>query len=208
MFITVEGIDGCGKTTQLKLLAQWLTDLGLSPLVTREPGGTPVGESIRELLLAPGPDPMTPQAEVLLYAAARAELVTKVIRPALARGQTVLSDRFSDSTLAYQVAGRGLKKAWVEAVLAGATGDLTPDLTLLFDLAPLQALARSPRADRIEQEDLDFFARVRDAYLSLAVEAPGRIVVIPADRPVDEVQADVRRQVAARLKVRYKGGLR
>ncbi|NLY49493.1 MAG: dTMP kinase, partial [Firmicutes bacterium] len=162
MFITVEGIDGCGKSTQLRLLAAFLEQRGIEAVLTREPGGTKLGERVRQLLLTPTQDPMTQTAELLLYAAARAELVAKVIRPALARDKVVLCDRFSDSTVAYQVWGRGLDAAWVETVLLGATGGLKPDLTLLFDLPPELALKRSARTDRLEQEGVEFFTRVRN----------------------------------------------
>lgn len=199
MFITVEGIDGSGKSTQLKLLAEWLQFLGREIVITREPGGTLLGEEIRRLLLTAGPESIVPQAECLLYAAARAQLVARVIRPALARGALVLSDRFSDSTLAYQVAGRGLERRWVEKVLEGATGGLRPDLTFLFDISPYKARARKGEADRLEKEDLEFFHRVREGYLALAHQEPERIVVIRGDLPPAEVQAEVRRYVAERL---------
>lgn len=199
MFITVEGIDGSGKSTQLKLLAEWLQGLGREIVITREPGGTILGEEIRRLLLRAGPESIVPQAECLLYAAARAQLVARVIRPALARGALVLSDRFSDSTLAYQVAGRGLERSWVEKVLEGATGGLRPDLTFLFDISPYEARARKGEADRLEKEGLEFFHRVREGYLALAHQEPERIVVIRGDLPPAEVQAEVRRYVAERL---------
>lgn len=199
MFITVEGIDGSGKSTQLKLLAEWLQGLGREIVITREPGGTLLGEEIRRLLLRAGPESIVPQAECLLYAAARAQLVARVIRPALARGALVLSDRFSDSTLAYQVAGRGLERSWVEKVLEGATGGLRPDLTFLFDISPYEARARKGEADRLEKEGLEFFHRVREGYLALAHQEPERIVVIRGDLPPAEVQAEVRRYVAERL---------
>ncbi|MDK2881757.1 MAG: dTMP kinase [Bacillota bacterium] len=199
MFITVEGIDGSGKSTQLRLLAEWLQGLGREIVITREPGGTLLGEEIRRLLLTAGPESIVPQAEFLLYAAARAQLVAQVIRPALARGALVLSDRFSDSTLAYQVAGRGLKKGWVEEVLLGATGGLRPDLTFLFDISPQEARARKGAADRLEKEGLEFFRLVREGYLALAHQEPERIVVLRGDLPPAEVQAEVRRYVAERL---------
>jgi len=199
LFITVEGIDGSGKSTQLKLLAEWLKGLGKEIVITREPGGTLLGEEIRRLLLTSGPENIAPQAELLLYAAARAQLVAQVIRPALARGALVLSDRFSDSTFAYQVAGRGLERSWVQAVLKGATGGLQPDLTFLFDISPHEARARKGGADRLEKEDLEFFDRVREGYLALARREPERIVVIRGDLPPAQVHAEVRSYVAARL---------
>lgn len=181
VFITLEGIDGTGKTTQLELLALWLREQGFDPLTVREPGGTPVGEKIRALLLFTEDGPQTAAAELLLYAAARAELVTAVIKPALDSGRIVIADRFSDSTRAYQVWGRGLEPQWVEQVLAGAVGGLRPDLTLLFDLSPTVALSRVSEGDRLEQESLDFFTRVRQGYLSLAEKEPDRIKIIATD---------------------------
>lgn len=205
MFITVEGLDGCGKSTQIALLAQWLEEQGIKPVLTREPGGTWLSEEIRRLLLKPGAEPISPVAELYLYAAARAEHVYRVIRPALTAGRVVLCDRFNDSTLAYQVAGRGLDRTWVETVTAGATGGLVPELTFFFDLAPTQALARVRSADRLEQEDLTFFERVRAEYLAIARAEPERVVVLEGDRPVAEIQAKVRQQVAARLAQAGKG---
>ena len=181
VFITLEGIDGTGKTTQLELLALWLREQGFDPLTVREPGGTPMGEKIRALLLFTEDGPQTAAAELLLYAAARAELVTAVIKPALDSGRIVIADRFSDSTRAYQVWGRGLEPQWVEQVLAGAVGGLRPDLTLLFDLSPTVALSRVSEGDRLEQESLDFFTRVRQGYLSLAEKEPDRIKIIATD---------------------------
>lgn len=200
MFITLEGIDGSGKTTQLRLLEAWLKEQGLEVVSVREPGGTPLGEKIRSLLLSAADGPQTSAAELLLYAAARAELTGTVIQPALQAGRTVIADRFSDSTWAYQVYGRGLKRLWADQVLAGATGGLKPDLTLLFDLTPAVALARTGRGDRLEQESLGFFHRVRQGYLTLAQEEPERIRVIAADnKDIETIQALVRQEVRGLL---------
>lgn len=206
VFITLEGIDGSGKTTQLKLLQAWLKEQGTKAVITREPGGTALGERIRSLLLSPADGPQTAAAELLLYAAARAELVHTVIQPALKAGQLVIADRFSDSTWAYQVWGRGLDPTWAQSVLAGATGGVKPDLTLLFDLAPTTSLSRTNRGDRLEQENLDFFQRVRQGYLALAQEEPERIRVIAAHRPVAAIQAEVRAYVAPLFTKVLKGG--
>lgn len=201
MFITFEGPEGAGKSTQVQLLAKALRAEGHAVLVTHEPGGTPVGEAIRKLLLAPdetgGPGPA---AEALLFAAARAQLVDAVIRPALAQGQIVLCDRFSDSTLAYQVGGRGLPGDAVARLIAFATGGVKPDLTFLLDLAAAIGLARKRSApvDRLEQEQLAFHERVRSAYLALARQEPGRIVVLDAERPARELAASIREHVRAR----------
>lgn len=196
MFITLEGIDGSGKTTQLKLLETWLKGQGLEVVTVREPGGTPLGEKIRSILLSAKDGPQTSAAELLLYAAARAELVGTVIQPALEAGRIVIADRFSDSTWAYQVYGRGLDCAWADQVLAGATCGLKPDLTLLFDLPPAVSLSRTGRDDRLEQENLDFFGRVRQGYLTLAKKEPQRIRVIAADnKDIETIQALVKHEV-------------
>lgn len=195
MFITLEGIDGSGKTTQLNLLAAWLQEQGLEAVITREPGGTPLGEKIRLLLLSPEDGPKTAVAELLFYAAARAELVQRVIKPALQAGKIVIADRFNDSTWAYQVWGRGLDPLWVKEVLSGTTDGIKPDLTLLFDLVPSVSLSRIKRGDRLEQENLDFFQRVRQGYLALAQEEPERIRLIAADRSVSAIWTEVRAEV-------------
>ncbi|NMA54834.1 MAG: dTMP kinase [Firmicutes bacterium] len=197
VFITFEGIDGSGKTTQLKLLAAWLREQGCDPVTVREPGGTALGENIRSLLLSLQEGPTTATAELLLYAAARAELVSTVIRPALEAGRIVLADRFSDSTWAYQVCGRGLEPKWAKQVLAGAAPGLKPALTLLFDLEPAMALARSGRGDRLERESIDFFTRVREGYLTLAAKEAQRIRVIAVNnKDIRAVQTLIRREVA------------
>ncbi|MFC6591255.1 dTMP kinase [Deinococcus lacus] len=155
---------------------------GASPLVTKEPGGTPAGEGIRALLLDPDLD-IEPVAEVLLYSASRAQLVSAVLRPALQRGETVLCDRYTDSTLAYQGYGRGLPLEWLREMTKAATGGLTPDLTVLLDLDPalgLQRAARRSAADRLEAESLDFHNRVRAGFLNLAAQQPQRWLVLDA----------------------------
>ncbi|MGI6129186.1 MAG: dTMP kinase [bacterium] len=199
MFITLEGIDGSGKTTQLKLLQSWLNEQGRNPVVTREPGGTVLGERIRSLLLSPEDGPKTSMAELLLYVAARAELVETIIQPALETGELVIADRFSDSTWAYQVWGRGLEGTWIGDMLAGAIGGLKPDLTLLFDLEPSVALSRTGRGDRLEQESLEFFERVRQGYLALADKEPNRVRVIAAKRDMAAIWDEVRAHVSSLL---------
>ncbi len=200
MLITFEGIDGCGKTTQLDLLRSWLKEQGKEAIITREPGGTVLGEKIRSLLLSTEEGPKTAMAELLLYLAARAELVETVIVPALNAGEIVIADRFSDSTWAYQVYGRELRNPWITALLTGAIGGLKPDLTLLFDLTPSVALERIDRNDRMEREGVGFFGRVREGYLALAQKEPDRIRVIDAQRTTGEIWADVQVQITSLLK--------
>ena len=191
-FVTFEGGDGSGKTTQLERLAARLRARGLDPVVTREPGGTPPAEAIRELLLDPARRP-SPLAEALLMEAARADLVANVVRPALAAGRVVLSDRYDDSTLAYQGGGRGLDLDLLRALNRAATGGLRPDLTLLFDLDPSAGLARRARAaqsvNRLDREPEAFHARVRARYLELAAAEPARFVVLDATLPPDRLEA-------------------
>lgn len=202
LFVTFEGGEGSGKTTQLERLAARLRAAGHVPLVTREPGGTPLAESVRDLLMAhavEGGAPV-PLAEAFLMEAARAELVAKVIAPALAAGRVVLCDRYADSTLAYQGAGRGLDAGFLAAMNAAATGGLTPALTLLFDLDPADGIARRGAAkNRFDREPLEFHRRVRGRLLELADAAPSRFVRIDASRPADEVAERVWEAVAARL---------
>jgi dTMP kinase len=189
-FITLEGIDGAGKSTHLEWLAQALSERDRSVRVTREPGGTPLGERLRELLLQPGQQ-LDGLTEALLMFAARQEHLARVIRPALAAGQWVLCDRFTDATIAYQGWGRGVDLAKLEALEALIHGDLQPDLTLLFD-TPLDVastrLAQGRALDRFEQEQRPFFERVRAGYLDRARRFPGRVAVIDADRPVAAIR--------------------
>jgi dTMP kinase len=197
--IAFEGVEGSGKSTQVELLRRALEDRGVDVLVTREPGGTPVGERVRALLLDPGVE-LHPRAEALLFAAARAELVEQVIRPALERGAQVLCDRYLDSSLAYQGGARGLGRNPVEEVNRFATGGLLPDLVVLLDLDPAEGLRRQARhRDRIEAQDLEFHRRVRDAFRELAAAHPARFAVIDATAPVPEVAARVQAAVLALL---------
>lgn len=187
-FITFEGIDGAGKSTHLQWAVDTLSAGGREVLLTREPGGTPVGERLRELLLA---QPMSIEAETLLMFAARREHVEQLIRPALARGAIVVCDRFTDSTYAYQGAGRGVPPATIEVLERWVHGDLQPDRTYLFDLpadvaASRRAAARA--ADRFEGEDLAFFERVRAGYAKRVAQFPRRFLVIDAMKSIDSIK--------------------
>jgi dTMP kinase len=194
-FIVLEGIDGSGKTTQLKLLGDKLKDRGLPVLHTREPGGTRIGDKIREILLNPEYKELVPRAEAFLYAAARAQHVAQVILPALAKGTIVLCDRFLDSSLAYQGFGRGIEVSLLERINEPATDGLVPDLTIILDFCTEDGMDRinqsGRRIDRIEREAGAFHQRVRMGYLALAGRSPGRYRVINANRPVEQVHRDI-----------------
>ena len=198
MFVTFEGIDWSGKSTQAKLLAAWLERQGRVVLTTREPGGTPVAEAVRELVLHR--DEMSPWAEAALYAAARAENVESVIRPALGRGDDVVCDRYLDSSVAYQGAGRGLGAERVRELSLLVTGGLLPDRTFLVALDPELARRRAGRDhDRIERAGGDFMQAVDRAYRALAAAEPGRIVVVEGDRPAPVIAEEVREHVRSLL---------
>jgi dTMP kinase len=197
--IAFEGVEGAGKSTQLELLRRVLEGRGREVVVTREPGGTPAGERVRALLLDPAVE-LQPRTEALLFAAARAELVERVIRPALERGAVVLCDRYLDSSLAYQGGARGLGRGPVEEVNRFATGGLLPDLVVLLDLDPAEGLRRGHGApDRIEAQDLGFHHRVREAFRDLAGADPDRFTVVDGAAPVPEVAARVQSAALALL---------
>lgn len=201
-FISFEGGEGAGKSLQQARLADALEAAGYRVLRTREPGGSPSAEEVRALLLAPGRD-WQPVSEALLHYAARAEHLAETIRPALAAGTWVLSDRFSDSTRAYQGWGQGMRLAEIDALDRMVVGDGKPDLTLLLDVPAETGLARAggrgQGADRYEAMDPAFHRRLRDGYLALAAADPGRFAVIDADRPADAVAAAVTEAVRSRL---------
>ena len=196
LFITLEGVEGSGKSTQIRYLAEALTQAGYRVLKTREPGGTATAEAIRHILLtALSHEPVTPQTEALLIFAARCQHVAHFIRPALQRGTVVLCDRFSDSTLAYQGFARGLDLQWLRAANRVATGGLTPNLTVVLDLPVSVGLARR-RADRGQQNRLDreterFHRKVRQGFLALAAKEPGRMKIVNANRPAQEVRDEL-----------------
>ena len=200
MFITFEGIDGVGKSTQLDLLETWLIGLGKEVIRTLEPGGTELGQEIRHLLLHRKGD-VAPRAEALLYAADRAHHVATKIRPALASGKVVLSDRYFDSSVAYQGAARELDVTQVRDISLWAVDNLLPDLTILLDLTAEQAIQRRNKTgvepDRLEQEKVDFFERAREQYLELAKEP--RFLIIDANLSVDEIQQQIRARVQGLL---------
>lgn len=194
-FISLEGIEGCGKTTQLRLLAEWLRSAGHAVLTTREPGGCPIADQIRAILLTPQSQALVPRAELLLYAAARAQHVDEVLKPALQAGIIVLCDRYTDATLAYQGGGRGLDPGMITELNTLASGGLSPQLTLLLDLPVEIGLSRATsrnqtNADqegRFEQESLEFHRRVQTAYRALASAEPGRFCRIDACGSVAQV---------------------
>ncbi|MDF0732569.1 dTMP kinase [Pseudomonas entomophila] len=191
LFITLEGPEGAGKSTNREYLAARLREQGLDVVLTREPGGTPLAERIRELLLAPSDETMAVDTELLLMFAARAQHLAGVIRPALARGAVVLCDRFTDATYAYQGGGRGLPVERIATLEAFVQGELRPDLTLVFDLPVEVGLARAAargRLDRFEQEGQAFFEAVRQAYLQRAAGQPQRYHLLDAAQPLDAVQ--------------------
>ena len=199
IFLTFEGIEGCGKTTQMRRLAETLAAQGVPVLTTLEPGEGPLGRRIREDLLAHHSEPLDPTAELMLYLADRAQHVSRVLLPALKAGKVVLCDRYTDSTLAYQGYGRRIDPAWIQELNAFVTQGLTPRLTFLFDCPPEVGLSRIRGAmDRMEAEDLAFHRRVRKGYLALAAAEPDRIVVIDATRSVETVFRDVTASLMAR----------
>ncbi|NLK88240.1 MAG: dTMP kinase [Clostridiaceae bacterium] len=198
LFITIEGTDGSGKTTQIRNMMEHMSSLGCKVLLTREPGGTRISESIRSIILDPAYTEMHNVTELLLYSAARAQLVEQVIKPTVAKGQTVICDRYTDSFFAYQGYGRGLDMDMLEKITTTAIDGMMPDITFFFDLDPEIGLKRRMTAaagDRIENEVMEFHRRVYDGYKELAAKYSDRIKTIDASKPVDEVWKDVRHQL-------------
>ncbi|MDK9718759.1 MAG: dTMP kinase [Trichlorobacter sp.] len=210
MFITFEGIEGCGKSTQIALLATALQQVGQRVLLTREPGGCPIANQIRTVLLDAANSALVPMAELMLYAASRAQHLAEVIRPALSDGVIVLCDRFSDATRAYQSFGRGLDRQTIETLNNLACNDISPDLTVLLDCPVEVGLGRArqrieatsgPREERFELESLAFHQRVRDGYLQLAAAEPDRFVIVDATGQPDQVAQALSGALLPRLTV-------
>ena len=207
-FITFEGIDGSGKSTQLRLLANYLKEVGCEVLLTREPGGTPVGVRLRGALLD-AHEEVDPLSELLVFAADRAQHVRRILRPAIAAGKVIISDRYADATVAYQGAGRGFSPELIVEIVQLATEGLKPDLTVLFDLSVEDSIARTSRranaknkGDRLDAEASDFHVRVRNAYLEIARVEPERVKVVETNRPVEETHQRVKQIVVPFLKSR------
>ena len=197
LFVALEGGEGAGKSTQVDLLQRWLTGLGREVVVTREPGGTPLGLRLRELLLDPSTGALAARTEALLYAADRAEHVQDVIRPALRAGAVVLTDRYIDSSIAYQGAGRSLDPADIAKLSAWATEDLLPDLTVVLDIDPQVGLRRfDAPLDRLEAEPLSFHVAVRNGFLALAEQHAVRYLVVDATQDPDLIQAHIRERLS------------
>lgn len=207
LFITFEGPDGSGKTTQIQALYEYLHQRGHSVYLTREPGGTSIGDQIRKVLHALENTAMLPQAEALLYSASRAQIVGEVIRPHLERGDIVICDRYADSTMAYQGYGHGLDLALLKTITAFATGGLTPDLTIYLDIDVEEGLRRKRAAfqageaewNRMDQQEVAFHRRVREGYLKMAAEEPERWLVLDATLPIEELQQAIRARVEEKL---------
>ncbi len=213
VFITFEGPEGSGKTTQIMLLTARLEAAGYDVLTTREPGGTPIGDQIRAVVHNVANTEMVAEAEILLYSASRAQLVGELIRPALAQGQVVLSDRYADSTTAYQGYGRGLDLAALRQITVFATGGLTPDLTIYLDCSVEEGLKRKQQAfaldagewNRLDQEAIEFHRRVREGYLALAVAEPDRWLIVDACRSIEKVQEEIQKAVKRVLDAKAEG---
>jgi dTMP kinase len=205
IFLTFEGPDGAGKSTQVRLLANQLERMGIPYITTREPGGTPIADKIRAVLLDPAHSEMAPMTEVLLYAASRAQHVEEVIRPALAQGRVVICDRYIDASIAYQATGLGLKRELIQRISEEATGSLWPDRTYLIDVPAEIGLARAAGSrqgglDRIESRGLDYHRRVRQTFLSLANEYSQRFLLIDGTQSVEEIHAAIWKDVQTLFK--------
>ena len=205
VFVCFEGGEGSGKSTQSRLLREWLEAEGYAVLLTFEPGDTEVGRQLRRIVLSPETGELSDRTEALLYAADKAEHVDTVVQPALDRGEVVVTDRYVDSTLAYQGAGRSLDVAEVEHVARWATHDLRPHLTVVLDLAPEHGLGRFEERDRIEGESVEFHERVRAAFLEMAAADPEHYLVLDARLPVEEIAAEIRAELTPLLEHAVRG---
>ena len=199
VFVCFEGGEGAGKSTQARLLSRWLTEQGYAVRLTFEPGDTPVGKQLRGIVLDPATGDLSPRTEALLYAADKAEHVDTLVRPALDRGEVVVTDRYVDSSLAYQGAGRVLDLAELTALQRWATADLRPHLTVVLDVDPREGLSRFEQRDRIEAESVEFHERARQAFLGFAAADPDHYLVLDARLPVDDIAAAVRDRVTPLL---------
>ena len=203
IFITFEGIDGCGKSTQCEMLKDYLKDSGKDFIFVREPGGTVIGERIREFLLDKKNSQLTPRAELLLFEAARAQITEEVIKPALEEGKIVLCDRFFDSSSAYQGMARGMGMDFVASLNMAATGGLKPDITFFFDISAEEALLRRGKrgeaSDRIELAGLKFQEDVRKGYLELAAKSEGRVVTLDATKSIEEIFEEVKESLKGKI---------
>lgn len=207
-FVTFEGVEGCGKTTQIRLLAERLSAHGFGTTLTREPGGCAIADKIRAILLDADNSDMSPLTELMLYAAARAQHISEIVVPALNAGNVVLCDRFCDATVAYQSFGRGIDRGIIDLLNGHACQRVTPDLTILIDCDPSLGLTRArqrieassgPREERFELEELSFHQRVREGYQQLATEQPQRFIVIDGDDTVEDISTMIAVQVLARI---------
>ncbi|MDD5674397.1 MAG: dTMP kinase [Chitinivibrionales bacterium] len=203
LFITFEGIDGCGKSTQVAKANERLSAAGMECLVTREPGGTLIADKIRELVLTPGQEEMSSSCELLLYLASRAQHIHAKIGPALAAGKIILCDRFADATIAYQGFGRGVSLHILAELNGFATDGLAPDLTFIFDISVERAMQRlralNKKADRLESEGEEFFKRIREGYLALAASNPSRIVLLQGEKSIEVLAEAVFQKINGRL---------
>ena len=198
-FVSFEGGEGVGKSTQIKLLAEKLTELGKEVVTTREPGGTPAAEAVRKVLLGNEFTNLSPRSEALLFAGSRADVVVNVVDPALSRGAVVLADRYLDSSVAYQGVARGLGAVEVKSLSLWATRGLIPDITIVLDLDPTLGLNRAGKPDRLESEEISFHHKVRNAFLELAKLEPARFLVIDATQNVNSISQQIISEVIKRL---------
>jgi dTMP kinase len=192
LFITFEGPEGAGKTTQIELLKADLVTLGREVLVTRQPGGDPIGAELRKILLDTNRERVSPRTELLLMMADRSQSVETIIKPHLSHGGVVICDRYIDSSVAYQGGGRNIDIAWIDSLNSFATSNLLPDITFLLDIEPQLGLKRQKDGNRMELEDLAFHSRVRVAYLELARKSPNRIVIVDAEGSIESVQDKIK----------------